>query len=55
MTELGEKLQTIKNLVEVAIIIYGLNRDDLIPTLLELLKIEIDTVVEEHCVIPQTH
>ena len=53
MTEdIGEQLSTIRNLVEVAIIIYGLNRDDLIPTLLELLKIEIDATVEEHCVLP---
>lgn len=51
MVKLEESIKTIKNLCEVSLILIGLRRADLIPTVLELLQIEIQDVVEEYCIV----
>ncbi len=46
-----EQLGTIKNLNEIAVILYNLNRKELLPTVLELMLVEIQQVVDEHCIL----
>lgn len=47
---LREQIRTIHNLSEVALIIYDMNRDDLLPTVLEELFIEAQQVNDDFCV-----
>ena len=50
MNELLEQLKTIKNLVEVAVILINLGRENLLPTILELLYLE-SQGIDEYCVV----
>jgi hypothetical protein len=47
---LREQIRTIHNLSEVALIIYDLNREDLLPTVLEELFVEIQSCNEDNCI-----
>ena len=49
--QLLEQLKTIKNLVEVAVILVNLGREELLPTVLELLYLESQDIVDEYCVV----
>jgi len=52
MTEqLLEQLKTIRNLTEVATIIINVGREELLPTVLELLYLESQNMVDDHCVV----
>lgn len=48
-----EQLKTISNLCKVATILYNMNGQELIPTILEIMKIEVDDVVDENCVVKE--
>ena len=48
---LGEQLKTIHNLAEISLVLYNLGKTELLPTVLELLAIELQTVLEEHCIV----
>lgn len=50
---LEEQLKTIRNLCETAIIIHRLERDDLVPTLLEEILGEAQQVVDDYCVVKE--
>ena len=45
-----EQLKTIRNLVEIVAILANLGRDELLPTTLELLLIEVQDIVDDYCV-----
>jgi hypothetical protein len=47
---LPEQLKTIRNLTEIADILIHLGKENLIPTILELLQVEIQEAVLENCV-----
>lgn len=47
---LKESLKTISNLSTTAQILIALDCPELLPTILELMKIELDNIVDEHCV-----
>jgi len=47
---LTEQLKTVKNLCEVAEILIDNGRQELLPTVLELLQVEIQQVIEENCI-----
>ena len=47
---LRQTLNTISNLSDIAILVIEARRGDLIPTVLELLLIEVQDLVSEHCV-----
>ncbi len=47
---LPEQIKTVQNLCETVQILINLNRRELIPTQLELMQIEIQQIVEEHCI-----
>lgn len=47
---LSEQLKTIKNLCAVTQLLIDVGRGDLIPTVLELLQIEVQEVIEENCI-----
>ena len=47
----SEQLKTIENLCEVAQILIDNNKTELLPTVLELLQLETQQIVEENCVI----
>ena len=49
--QLLEQLKTIKNLVEAAIILNNLGKEELLPTILELLYSESQDMVDEYCVV----
>ena len=51
MNELLEQLKTIRNLVEVAIIIANLGKEELLPTILELTCLEFQDIIDEYCVV----
>lgn len=46
-----EEIKTIHNLSEIALLIYQLNRKELIPTILEILHEHTQYIVEEYCVV----
>ena len=48
---LSEQLKTVKNLCEIAQILIDENKPGLLPTILELLQVEIQQVIEENCII----
>lgn len=48
---LPDQLLTIHNLAEVANILININRRELLPTVLELLLIEAQQVVDENCIV----
>lgn len=48
---LYEQIKTIKNLCEIAMILRQSSRDDLLPTILELLCIEAEDMVGEYCTV----
>ena len=47
---LSEQLRTIKNLCDTAQLLIDEDKPQLLPTILELLQVEIQQVVEENCV-----
>jgi hypothetical protein len=47
---LPEQLKTIQNLTHIALMVYEKNRN-LVPTVLELLYQEVQTVIDENCVV----
>lgn len=54
MTEpdyLYESIKTIKNLCEVAQVLINIGQQNLLPTILELLYQEAQSVIDEHCVV----
>ena len=52
MTEyLPEQLKTSRNLIDIALLLIETEHMDLLPTVLELLKIEVDNIVLENCVV----
>jgi len=48
---LVEQIKTISNLCEIAIILRGLNKDELLPTVLELMMVECQDIVDIYCVV----
>ncbi len=48
---LPERLQSARNLIDIAQILYAMNRDDLLPTILELLYAETEFILQEHCIV----
>jgi hypothetical protein len=46
-----EQLKTSKNLCDVALILAEANQNHLMPTILELLLQEVQTIVDENCVV----
>ena len=48
-----EQIKTCKNLCMIAEILIEQERKELLPTILELLFVEIDNIVEEHCTVGQ--
>lgn len=50
---LFEEVKTIKNLAEIVLLVYQMNRKDLIPTILEILHEHTQDIVEEYCVVKE--
>jgi len=50
---LVERLKTTKNLCEIALLLKEQNRDEYLPTILELLLYYAQTVVEKTCVVEE--
>ena len=48
--QLLERLKTVRNLTEIAVIVINLGREDLLPTILELLLVESQDMVDDCCV-----
>jgi len=48
---LPDQLRTCRNLLDIALLLVEVDKRELLPTVLELLKIETDKIVEESCVI----
>lgn len=46
-----ENIKIIHNLAEVAIVLRTKGKDELLPTVLELMMIELQEVIDEHCVV----
>ena len=46
---LSEQLKTIRNLVEISLLLIEQNREDLSPTALEILHLESQKIVDENC------
>lgn len=54
MTEknwLEEQLKTSRNLIDISLLLVKLQRSDLLPTALETLLEQVQTIVDENCVI----
>jgi len=51
MNNITEQLGTLKSIIETLLILNNLNRQELIPTQLELLYLEVTQLVEEFCVV----
>ena len=54
MTEpdyLHESIKTIRNLCDIAVILMNVSHRELLPTILELLYQEAQSLVDEHCVV----
>ena len=47
---LKEQIQTSKNLCEIALILIEVKREDLLPTVLELLFYYTQTIIDKHCI-----
>jgi len=47
---LPEQLKTIRNLTEIAQILIRVNKPEYLPTILELMLVEAQVVVDENCV-----
>ena len=45
------QLDTAKKLTDIAVILVNVSRPELLPTILELLLIEIQNIVESHCIV----
>lgn len=54
-TWLIEQLQTITNLTDVAQILIALNREDLLPTILELIHKEAQDITDTYCVVEEVN
>ena len=48
---LREYLRTTRNLCDVALIVLEQGKDELLPTVLELLYQEAQNILEEHCIV----
>jgi len=48
-----EQLKTVRNLVDIAVILFNIGREDLLPTVLELMQVEIQEVVLSYCVVDE--
>ena len=46
-----ESIKVIRNLSEVALILRAKERDELLPTVLELMLMELQAIIDEHCVV----
>ena len=46
-----ENIKVIRNLAEVAIVLRTKEKDTLLPTVLELMMIELQEVIDEHCIV----
>ncbi len=51
--KLREQLKTIKNLTEIALILRNVERDDLLPTVIELLFLEAQGLIDNYCVVKE--
>ena len=50
MNYLAEQLKTARNLIAIAFILIENERKELLPTVLEVLLLECQNIVDEHCV-----
>jgi len=50
MEELVEQLKTIKNLADISVLLIEEGKMDLLPTALELIYMESQQILDEHCV-----
>ena len=46
-----ENIRIVRNLAEVAITLRVKGKDELLPTVLELMMVELQDVIDEHCVV----
>ena len=46
-----ESIKVIRNLSEVALVLRTKEKDDLLPTVLELMMVELQEVIDEYCVV----
>lgn len=54
MEWLVEQLKTCENLCETALVLIKADRRELLPSILELLLVEIQNIVDENCVVVST-
>lgn len=47
---LAESIKTIKNLCEIALLLRQLKQDTLLPTILEIIHLESQNVIDENCI-----
>lgn len=47
---LEERIQTSRNLCEISLILIEQDREDLLPTVLELLHYYTQTIIDKHCI-----
>lgn len=50
MDYLLESVKTIRSLCEIAVVLRNLGREDLLPTVLEIVLLEAQDMVDEYCV-----
>ena len=48
---LTEQLKTVKNLCDISVLVMDVNRFDLLPTVLELLALETQDILDDQCVV----
>lgn len=48
--DLGEQLKTLHNLTEISLILYNLGKTELLPTILEIIFLEIQQLIDDFCV-----
>ena len=46
-----ENIKTVRNLADVAITLRIKGKDELLPTVLELMMVELQDIIDEHCVV----
>ena len=51
VNQLIEDIKTVKNLTEVALLLIQHERNELLPTILELMFIEVQQITDEYCVV----
>lgn len=51
MNMLIEQIKTIKNLAEIALLLKAIGREELLPTVLELMFLEIQQVNDDYCTV----